>query len=158
MKERETQMTKHTQGEGRVRMKISATGKTSNTFSGVDLLVIDPCYVISWTIGLGEEWGEVVQAIDRAGTIIIDGAEVLYTQTKYGDGYYPVRARGQETKRLSVDSGLLSVWRVKDALKINPDLNLTFGVVVPTVTGQVYVDGYERMIGGAVLCRTGEEW
>lgn len=139
-------------------MEISVIGKKSNTFSGVDLLVIDPCYVISWTIGLGDEWAEVCSEINKEGTIIIDGAEVLYMQTKYGDGYYPVRARGQEPGHAAVDSGLLSVWRVKDALKINPDLDLTFGVVVPTVTGKVYVDGYEGMIRGAVLCSTEEEW
>ena len=133
---------------------IKATDVREASYRRTDILVIDPCYVIRDN----DDWDDVCAQISKCGTLHYRGRKVLYTQTKWGDGEYTVRLRdGSEIGTALVDSGLLSVWRLHDALSVNPDLNTELGASEMPFSGRVVVNGDDGAIEGDLQCITAED-
>lgn len=101
-----------------------------------DLIVCDPCYVITHTIPkldrlwqkLCDEWypaelsGKPSNTANR-GIIRYDNTSILYSSTAHGDGTYHVSSCAFDYKgSIGVDAGMICVMKLEDAIKINPKI------------------------------------
>mgnify|MGYP003479251219 CR=1 FL=1 len=102
-------------------MKI--LNQTKKDFAG-DVLLIDPCYIKG---KLSDKWDEFCDTMFAEGTqgnirqkglLQLNGAEILYCGTAYGDGGYGVNLNGIEVGVCGVDAGLLCAVSVEDLDKI----------------------------------------
>lgn len=141
---------------------MTITDYTHPTFSvtynkPTDLIVCDPCYVITHTNPahdrawqkMCEEWyppelrGGPSKSANR-GTIRYDGAYILYSSTVHGDGEYHVSDCGYpHSGSIGVDSGLISIITLADAVRLNPSIKDLERIItlVRGFTGTIHATG-----------------
>ena len=96
------------------------------------VLLIDPCYIFSDE--QDQLWQEVVDMmfdenknVSERGLLQIGSMNLLYIQTRYGDGQYNVSSGGS----LGVDAGLICAVEVEQVKNFNPEFeNWNWGVIV----------------------------
>jgi hypothetical protein len=89
-------------------------------------VITDPCYVFP-----SEMWVDLCEQIfcndDRkdgcdTGVIEMDGHQIWWSCTAYGDGGYNVRKGGAKVGEFGVDAGMFAIFPIEFVQKYKPDL------------------------------------
>lgn len=137
-------------------MKVEIVKNPRLDLVSANVLVIDPCYVITHTDPvLDELWNEFcgklydddqnpVHEFGHATVATDDGREgkFFFLNTAYGDGTYMAVSAGN-TGHFGVDAGMYCIISVEDAKRLNPNLELDEGVEFKGLTGTVFIE-HER--------------
>jgi hypothetical protein len=131
-----------------------------------DIIVTDPCYFIPddmWQ-ELCKRWFEG-DATDYANGGVIElesGGKILYSNTAYGDGEYPVYAgkfKSVHNDHTGVDAGMIGVITVEDVQKLNPEFNVNdkWYPRINGFSGTIEADGHGNFIGDLEVSTSSEK-
>jgi hypothetical protein len=118
-------------------------------------MITDPCYVFP-----SEMWSDLCEQIfcnderkgcSDIGVIEMDGHQIWWSNTAYGDGGYDVRKGGVKVGEFGVDAGMFAIFPIEFVQKYKPDLieERRLAAVVD-MCGTVTTSGGKR--GGDMKC------
>lgn len=105
-------------------------------------MITDPCYVLDKRDSGYDLWGELCDQVfqdkmtgeqKQSGTIIIDGYEIWWGCTKFGDGGYSVMHNHFPVGEFGVDAGLFAIFPIEFVKAFKPEMmegsNVSNGLV-----------------------------
>ena len=139
-------------------------GTIHHRLSAGTYVITDPCYVFP-----DEMWSDLCDKIfcrededkecPESGVIEMDGHQIWWGQTAYGDGGYAVRVYGSKVGEFGVDAGLFAIFPVEFVKKYKPDLleEKTLACTLSIPAGVVSYDGGDMDCGQVAVCTSGND-
>lgn len=140
------------------KFDMFAYSGSTMTVRDKDMWFGDPCYFFDNDNSVNSEmWSEFCSMmypngedgeLSDQGTLVVDGHEVLYMSTAWGDGSYHASAGGKSAD-CGVDAGMLALVPMELVRKMNPDPEKLkrveeLGLVLENFSGTVEAEVGER--------------
>ena len=122
-------------------------------------VITDPCYVFP-----DEMWDDLCDKIfcredegkecPESGVIEMDGHQIWWGQTKYGDGCYNVKVCGSKVGEFGVDAGLFAIFPVEFVKKYKPEMvgDTQLGCALQIPAGVVSYDDGDMIVRSVTVC------